>query len=105
MRRNLPTIYAVLSLIDKSEKSGGAIFNDEYLNDPDNEGDKEILSLLVQSKLTTTATSSLDPFKTYHITWKGHCFLDLFDIWGKECQRNNFSIETLIAEIALKSFC
>ena len=39
--------------------------------------------------------------KAYRITWKGLCFLDLYEIAARPCSD---SLEALVADIALASF-
>jgi hypothetical protein len=118
MRRSLPAIYAILKVIDKQEINGGVIFQDEYFADPDHKDVKEFLPLMERNELVYTITDKLKDksnedivheLTTHHLTWKGHCFLDLYDIWGDVCKKDNLSlndhsIEKLIAKIAVTSF-
>jgi hypothetical protein len=101
MTRNLATIYTFLSYIAQKDDDGNGIY---FIPDCISHVNCEsILSLLVQGGLITDLP--LKPNALHSLTWKGHCFIDLYDIWKKESQHNNSSTKALIAEIALKSFC
>jgi len=49
------------------------------------------------------AQADFEGFDCFRITWKGHCYLDLFDLSTIAASRGN-SVEILLADIALATF-
>jgi len=81
MQRNMPKIVGLLKSIDmKRDEGGGAVFPDGYFDDPQNAHEKHFLPLLIEAGFVAEVAGQAEicDFKTYRITWKGHCLIDLF---------------------------
>ena len=111
MKRDLMKIYGVLKMIDMhQDEAKGAVIPDDLADDPDF-NIKRFLPLMVEDGLVALLTPQAEMPKTraYRLTWKGHCFIDLYEI-SEEYDINHLkpkgveSIGRLILDIALAGF-
>lgn len=107
MRRNIDALCGILSAVLEFEAQGKPIaFFTEILQDEslaDQFG--YYRDLLVEGGLLRIINPQpeFEGKHFYRVTWKGHCFLDLYER-RRLAKREGKELESFIADIALESF-
>jgi len=107
MRRNLPAIASILQIVATNEAKGEpTVFLPERISDKDaRESVTHFAPMLAANGFLRKVEAQADfqGMDCYRITWKGHCFLDLFDRYGNWQDNPPGSPMQVAAEIALLS--
>lgn len=104
MRRDLKKINDILLIVLKNEIEGNpSMFAPENVpNEEDSASLSYYASMLIENGFLRKVPdqSDLYGFDCYRITWKGHCFLDLYNILCSTIVEGTKQ-DTLIANIAV----
>ena len=104
MRRRLSFITAILRCIVENEKLGEAtIFRPDRMLDGTEEQFNYFAPMLADNGFIRKVVEHPEHDDVmYRITWKGHCFLDLFDTHVAAVKGGD-SMEILLTDLALAS--
>jgi len=108
MRRNLTAIYSILLAVANREErdSEPTVIVPERI--PDEELSRSFAyfsNMLVENGFLRKVEAQADfgGVDCYRITWKGHCFIDMFEILESTMTQGTLT-DTLIANLAVVSF-
>jgi hypothetical protein len=107
MKRSLSDIYAILLGVLEKEAEGSPTFFDpeRIADDETREAMSYFVPMLIENGFLRKVENQPDyeGFNGYRLTWKGHCFMDLFETMANARKSKDLSA-ILIADTALASF-
>jgi len=108
MLRNMEVIQTILKrvLVIEAESGEPTVFRqDENSDDIGGRAMRHWAEIMEKAGLLhkVEAQADFEGLDCFRITWKGHCFIDLYTIYAKAKESGN-SLELLVASLALAAF-
>jgi hypothetical protein len=107
MRRDLKAIYAILlGVINREIEGEPTVFAPENIpNEEVSQSFAYYTSMLIENGFLRKVEAQADfaGMDCYRVTWKGHCFMDMFEILDSAMKQGSLT-EVLIANLAVTNF-